>query len=282
MATNSDYSEEWLPTAEELAEIVVPNEPSDIENAVPIPIASQARHLANTYSAEQPNSEKAQQVRRNTLAVLVLRSYLAFHGYVVDLEASECWNPILRQLGDVADLMVSELGRLECRVFEVGAEFCPLPEEAQLDRIGYVAIELCADDCWGWVLGYLPEPDHGEMIPALQRSQLVPIEQLNEQLERLGRLNQVMPVVFREQGLEEPWPEEDRLAVVALLERIYRTKGTLKRVWAAESAIQEEWRAEDVSTSDSELVTGNLRSLNEDSRAKLRRVLTEIYKQLAE
>jgi Protein of unknown function (DUF1822) len=254
-------------------------------DAVPRPISNRAREIAAACAAEQKSPEKAEQVRRNLLAVLALHDYLRFPGgYALDLEKSDCWNPVLRRLSDVADLWVSGIGRLECCVFEPEAESCAVPEEAQDDRVGYVAIEF--REATAWFLGFMPAMDSDQPLETLQRSQLLSMDELGAFLHRLSRFAEKVPDACAEYNYSEPWTPEERLEIAALLERIYRTESPIWWVRMADREISDWLRARNELESESspiensptrELATRSGDRIDSDSESILRQVLREIF-----
>ncbi|NEO38753.1 MAG: DUF1822 family protein [Moorea sp. SIOASIH] len=145
--------------------------------ALPLPITHNARRSAEQFARQQPTPEKAQQVRLNTLAVLVVNDYMQMMGMATDLKASDSWNPIMRLLANVADLEVSGIGRIECRPIKVQDSVCHIPPEVWCDRIGYVVVQIDERSSEGTVLGFTPTADTEE----LPLSQLRPVDDLIDQ-----------------------------------------------------------------------------------------------------
>ena len=115
----------------------------DIRNsAIPLPITSEVRAIAHNFAAQQATKQKAEQVLYNTLAVLTVKSYLEMLGIATDLPRSDSWNPIMRTCGDVADLNISNLGKLECRPLKSSDTSCYIPMEVWDLRLGYVAVKI--------------------------------------------------------------------------------------------------------------------------------------------
>lgn len=114
----------------------------ELEFSLPLPITAAARTIAQEFAAQQPTPEKVEQVRLNTLAVYVMNYYLEMMGIPTNLKASDSWNPVVRLCGDVADLEVTGLGRLECRPIKVHEQSCYIPPEVWSDRIGYVVVQF--------------------------------------------------------------------------------------------------------------------------------------------
>lgn len=108
--------------------------------AVPIPISSTARQKAARMADLCHNTERSETMRRNLLATIVAHDCLRLQGYLPNLGASDCWNPILGRTGEVADLVVSQVGWFECCAIAPGQQTCAVPSEGQFGRTGYVAV----------------------------------------------------------------------------------------------------------------------------------------------
>lgn len=107
-----------------------------------IPLGIQAHRLAGQFAAEQTTKEKSKQVYLNTLAVYAVHRYLKWLGIETNLSQSDCWNPILRNRWNVADLVIPDIGKLECRPVLPGETTVSLPPEVTEERIGYLAIQF--------------------------------------------------------------------------------------------------------------------------------------------
>ena len=128
--------------------------------------------------------EKGKRVYLNALAVYAVHSYLKWLQIQTDLKESDCWNPVKAALSNVADLVILNVGKLEC---------CPvLPQETVIllpdpieNRIGYVAIQFQESLDSVQLLGFAPAFDEGNPPAQLVVSELQPIESLIEQITRL-------------------------------------------------------------------------------------------------
>lgn len=107
-----------------------------------LPITLADRQIARRFAAEQPNAAKAEQVYRNTLAVLSTSHYLQMLGIETDPQAGDSWNAAVRLFADVADLPIVGYGSLECRPMGLDEQGCYVPAEVQDDRLGYVVVQL--------------------------------------------------------------------------------------------------------------------------------------------
>jgi len=195
---------------------------------IQVPITTAMRAQAEAFASRQPTTEKSEQAYRNTLAVLVVNAYLGWQGYETDLSQSNNWNlGTLAAGGDVADLMIKDLGRIECRVVPKGATVCPLPPEVWHGRIGYLIMQLDAGRDEAVLMGFEPIFDPEDPLEEVPLAELQSIDELFDYLERLERGNTQLknePSPDAEQ-VRQMWVDPySRLMVVAQLERIYRTE----------------------------------------------------------
>ncbi|WP_052128392.1 DUF1822 family protein [Neosynechococcus sphagnicola] len=140
--------------------------------ALPLPIIKKARQFAQTFAADQPDPQKSEQVYYNTLAVWVMRDYLQLLAIDTDLESGDSWNPMIRCCSDVADLVVTGLGRLECRPLWTDQPTCPVPPEVWEDRLGYVIVHIDPSQRQAAILGFTQTAG----VEELSLSQLQPVE----------------------------------------------------------------------------------------------------------
>jgi Protein of unknown function (DUF1822) len=148
------------------------------------PISPDARRRAEQLCKQQATPEKGERVRFNILSVSFVNSYLQCMGFETDLENSDSWNPVQQTLMDVADLLLKDLGALECRPILEGEKFVYIPEEAQSDRIGYVVVQISKSYREAKLLGFVKEVA-SNLLPI---SQLQSLEDLLEYLEVETRL----------------------------------------------------------------------------------------------
>jgi hypothetical protein len=160
-----------------------------------LPLPERYRQWAHQFAQEQPTLEKATQVYLNTLAVLGVDDCLKMLGIETNREASDSWNPVMRYAGDLADLEVVNLGKLECRAVRQPATVCSIPLEVWHDRIGYVIIELVEGDRQAKILGFVPQVSE----ETLNLDQLQPLESLLDHLFHLHSastpVNALAPII---------------------------------------------------------------------------------------
>jgi hypothetical protein len=141
------------------------------------------RETADRLAQQQPTPEKAEQVRRNTLAVYAVDHYCQLLGIPTDLTATDWWQPLKRLGADVADLQLVDIGRLECRPLDHDGQVCQIPPEVWGDRIGYVAVQLDETAAEATLKGFFPNAI-AEQMPLRQ------LRSLDELIDRIDRLRQ--------------------------------------------------------------------------------------------
>ncbi|MBD2361305.1 DUF1822 family protein [Anabaena minutissima FACHB-250] len=149
--------------------------------AITLPISQAALTTAQQFANQQPTSEKAEQVRLNTLAVWVVNDYLQMMDIPTNLTAGDSWNPIMQLCSNVADLEVSSVGRLECRPVSSSNQVCSIPAETWEDRVGYVVVQVDEFSQEAQLLGFVKNV----ATETLALSQLQPIETLIDRLAQL-------------------------------------------------------------------------------------------------
>ncbi|MBX9253925.1 DUF1822 family protein [Desmonostoc muscorum CCALA 125] len=146
-----------------------------------LPISQTARITAQQFANQQPNSQKAEQVRLNTLAVWVVNDYLQMMDIPTDLAAGDSWNPIMRLCGNVADLEVPSVGRLECRPVHKHQQICSIPPETWEERVGYLVVEFDESLQEAKLLGFVPSV----ATETLPLRQLQPLEAFIDHIAQL-------------------------------------------------------------------------------------------------
>ncbi len=124
-------------------------------NRLQIPLGKDAHQKAEEFAAEQETVEKGKQVYLNTLAVYAVNNYLQWLNIETALHQSDSWNWSIRKFFDVADLILPNVGKIECRAVLPGEDTLVLPQEVT-QRIGYVAVGLTKQLDFVEILGFLP------------------------------------------------------------------------------------------------------------------------------
>jgi hypothetical protein len=122
---------------------------------VAIPLTQAMRDMARRSASRHSSPEKQGQVYRNLLTVQAVETYLARLGVDTDCQESYSYDLAAQLALDVADVMLPGIGRLECRPVQPQTLYCAVPMETWNDRLGYIAVELDAQEAR--LLGFLPE-----------------------------------------------------------------------------------------------------------------------------
>jgi Protein of unknown function (DUF1822) len=132
----------------------------------PVPLTLDAHHLAQTFRQQQANPRQAKQVYLNTLCVWAVNQCLQSMGIETDWESSHSHDPIRQALSDCADLVVANMGKLECRPVLPGASTVHIPMETWPDRMGYIAVQLDAELRVATLLGFVPQVNEEDVAIA--------------------------------------------------------------------------------------------------------------------
>jgi hypothetical protein len=130
---------------------------SDLLSTFPIPLSEPMLQIAKQFSQRQSTPEKSQQVYLNTLAVLAMDFYCQCLEIETKIPESDSWNVVQQTLLNVADLVISGIGKLECRPLISGGDTCHVPPEVWDDRIGFVAVEINLEQAEALLLGFMPK-----------------------------------------------------------------------------------------------------------------------------
>jgi hypothetical protein len=147
--------------------------------ATRVPLSRQ--HHATARQFAQANPTQADQVYRQTLAVLALQDCLEFVDIPTDFAGSDWANPVLQLMMGQADLRLPGLGRLDCCLIQPGEAVCPMPDNCPEDRLGVVVVELAAPYQTAEILGFSAQTH----VATIARATLQPLEDLFLQLDSL-------------------------------------------------------------------------------------------------
>lgn len=150
------------------------------QSGITLPITSEFRHIADAFATQCPIQEKADQIRRNTLAVCAVNFYLQLMDIPTQVEKSDSWQPMMQMMGDVADLQVPGVGLLSCRSVLPGEETCYVPPEDWRDRAGHIAVVL--NDQTATLVGFTETVGEQTQVAL---SQFAPIEMLIDKVHSL-------------------------------------------------------------------------------------------------
>lgn len=160
-----------------------------------VALTSTAHQLADKFCQLQGTLPQAEQVYLNTLAVCAVNDYLQKLGFATDLAASDSQDAIMQTVLDVADLLVKNCGKLECRVVQPEAEVVCIPEEVWHERIGYVAVQFNESLDEAMLLGFVAKVSSREF----------PLNQLQSLADLPEYLQQVSSALAARQPGDKPW-----------------------------------------------------------------------------
>lgn len=235
-----------------------------------VPLELKAHESARQLAAVQSTVQKGKRVYLNALAVYAVHSYLKWLQIETNLNSSASFNPAKTALANVADLVITGIGSLECRPVLPGETTIFLPEEAIENRIGYVGVQF--SDCLDSVqlLGFTPSFDSSNPPQQLAVAELMPIDALIEQITRLEEaiafLETDDPVAVQVRAQIET---QSRSNIVAQFERIYRTREEYERRYAAGEVLAGSTAGGELTRESADSADTDLQDLAEDLLEKL-------------
>lgn len=152
---------------------------------VPLKLSQEAHYYANKFAAEQATAQKAKGVYLNTLAVCAVYSWVQWMEFTTAIDQGESWDPVIRRFNDVADLVLTDIGRLECRPLLPGERSILVPLEVREDRIGCVLVQFEQQLDKVKLLGFVPADASGNLPEKIAIDDLQSVEELTEYLEEL-------------------------------------------------------------------------------------------------
>jgi hypothetical protein len=189
-----------------------------------VPLELKAHEMARQLAAVQSTVQKGKRVYLNALAVYAVHRYLKWLQIETDLEGSDSFNQVKTALANVADLLITGIGSLECRPVLPGETSIFLPEEVIENRIGYVGVQFSDRLDSVQLLGFAPTFDSSNPPQQIAVAELMPIDTLIEQISRLEEaiafLETDDPVAVQVRSTIQTQSQSN---IVAQLERIYRT-----------------------------------------------------------
>ncbi|NJL80625.1 MAG: DUF1822 family protein [Richelia sp. RM2_1_2] len=164
-------------------------------NYLRVPLGKDAHRYAEKFAGEQDSVEKGKQVYLNTLAVYAVHNYLKWLNIETALHQSDSWNWSIRTFFDIADLMLPNVGRIECRPVLPGENAVVLPQEVTQERIGYVAVRFTKQLDFVEILGFIP-------AAIIAQSEIIEVSRLHSLTVLIDTINQRKNLVNLCQWLE--------------------------------------------------------------------------------
>lgn len=116
--------------------------PEWIADGIEIPLRRRDKEVAQQLSEVHKPAWVRSRVYRNSLAISAVQTYCRYLAIPTERQGCDSDNMLIRELDDVADVALRELGRVECRPVPPGATVVHLPPEVLGDRQAYVFVEL--------------------------------------------------------------------------------------------------------------------------------------------
>ena len=198
-----------------------------------IPLEQTARNLALQFASEQANPLKGKRVYFNTLAVWAVNYFLKWMELETDIDGGDSWNPAMRPILDVADLVLPGIGKIECCPVMLGETVISLPEVRE-NRIAYLAVEFVEPFDKVKLLGFIPAVEILDETEDISLTNLKPVEELLDYLDRIelaipllqGEIDELLSDLAADDPVQarvrENLQNKSISEIVAILNQVYR------------------------------------------------------------
>ncbi|MEG3842486.1 DUF1822 family protein [Microcoleus sp. herbarium14] len=199
-----------------------------------IPLEQTARNLALQFASEQANLLKGKRVYFNTLAVWAVNYFLEWMELETDIDGGDSWNPAMRPILDVADLVLPGIGKIECCPVMLGETVISLPEVRE-NRIAYIAVGFAEPFDQVKLLGFIPAVEIVDETEEISLTNLKPIEELLDYLDRIelaipllqGEIDELLSDLAADDPVQarvrENLQNKSISEIVAILNGVYRS-----------------------------------------------------------
>jgi hypothetical protein len=115
-----------------------------------------AHEYAAKFAAGHTSIAKGKQVYLNTLAVCAVRQYLSYVCQLdLDLTLGDSWQIELQSIMNVADLVIPNIGKLECLPVLPTTREIEIPPATIDERVGYLFVRISEDLTSAELLGFI-------------------------------------------------------------------------------------------------------------------------------
>jgi hypothetical protein len=191
-----------------------------------VPLGNEAHNFAKQNVAEvislipiNQKKEIGKQIYLNSLAIYTVNSYLQWLGYDSNFNGDFA-NPLLRSRLNLADLIITGIGNLECRYLWDNETTLIIPNEVTENRIGYILVQFSETLNQGKLLGFTADLNPNQTISI---NDLKSLDDLIDYLDRLEIANKFLTendeVAIK---VREKLQETSLIDIIVKLERIYR------------------------------------------------------------
>ena len=189
-----------------------------------VPLTSEAYIKARQYASQHQNTNKSQQIYRNILAVQAAKFYCQLMGIETDQKNSDSFDITNQILMKIADLELTNFGKLECIPIIAGNKFCQIPPETWENRIGYLIVEIDESTRAATLKKFLP-PLHP--LQMKEKFAIAELEPLDRFLEHLANLEEAIAFLQSQDAVarkvRDKLEDNSIPEIVTQLELIYRT-----------------------------------------------------------
>jgi Protein of unknown function (DUF1822) len=158
-----------------------------------------AHATAAKFAAGQTSIAKGRQVYLNTLAVCAVRQYLSCVCQLdLDLSQGDSWQIELQSIMSVADLVIPNVGKIECLTLLPNTTKIPIPPATIDERIGYVIVQFGEDLTSVELLGFVDRFDLETSSIDIDIDRIQPLDELLDLIytQQIDNLRELLAGIF--------------------------------------------------------------------------------------
>jgi hypothetical protein len=159
----------------------------------PIPISPTIEQQAQQLAKACPSTRQPQ-IYQNALAILAVNHYLQCLGISTNVLSTEFQIPFKRSFMDVADIILPNLGTIECCPVQPKSSIVRVPAESWQNRLLYIVVELDLEAHQATLLGFLDRLNISQMEQA--NSELISLSALHDLDELPDYLDAAQPFLI--------------------------------------------------------------------------------------
>ncbi len=145
---------------------------------IKIALGAEIHTHAQEFARQQNTIEKGKQVYFNALAIYAVHNYLKWLKIESSLESSDSWQPGIQSISNNVDLLIPEVGRLECYyILPQDTELTISPQGTE-NRLGYVVVKFEENLDTAQLIGFLPAISPSTKFQRISLTQLHSLELL--------------------------------------------------------------------------------------------------------
>lgn len=241
-----------------------------------IPLGNEAHRFAKQNVAEVmtliPTTQKREigkQIYLNSLAIYAVNSYLQWLGYETNFNGDFA-NPLLLSRLNIADLIITGIGNLECRYLWENETSLLIPNSATENRIAYVLVQFSEELNQAKLLGFTTNLNLNQTISI---NELKSLDDLIDYLDRLETAHN-----FLTENDEVAIKVREKLQDISLTDIVVK----LEHIYRLENEDEQAYLIKDMLTDTGLMVAGEKEIIIDENDFEMLELAEELLDKLKE